>query len=171
LVVANDYRIGTGFLTTPFILPVLTDYGFADTAYRVALNRKRPGWLYEVEKGATTIWENWNGLDEHNVPKDSFNHYSFGTIVGWLFSRVAGVTPLLPGFRKTRIRPVPGGGLTKVKCRYDSAAGMISTSWTVDRGEFRLTVDVPTETLVELPDGSSQTVPRGVHGFSCRAPG
>ncbi len=170
LVVANDYRIGTGFLTTPFILPVLTDYGYPNTAYRVALNRKRPGWLYEVEKGATTIWENWNGLDEHNVPKDSFNHYSFGTIVGWLFSRVAGISPLEPGFAKSRIRPVPGGGLKQAKCRYESAAGMISSSWTADDGEFRLTVDVPTETLVELPDGNSQTVPRGIHSFSCRVP-
>lgn len=70
LVTNNGYKIGTGFLTTPHILPILTDYGFADTAFRVALNRQRPGWLYEVEKGATTIWENWNGIDERNVPRD-----------------------------------------------------------------------------------------------------
>ena len=168
LVAGNDYRIGTGFLTTPHILPVLTDHGFAETAYRVALNRKRPGWLYEVEKGATTIWENWNGVDERGVPRDSHNHYAFGTIVGWLFSRVAGVTPLEPGFRKIRLRPMPGGGLAWAKCRYESAAGTIATSWTRENDEFRLEVDVPVVTRVELPDGSVETVRAGLHRFSCK---
>ena len=66
MVVANEYKIGTGFLTTPAILPVLTRYGYVDTAYKMIENTKQPGWLYAVTKKATTIWENWYGRDENN---------------------------------------------------------------------------------------------------------
>ena len=71
MVVANEYKIGTGFLTTPAILPVLTRYGYVDTAYKMMENTKQPGWLYAVTKEATTIWENWYGRDENNFPRDS----------------------------------------------------------------------------------------------------
>lgn len=166
MVIDNDYRIGTGFLTTPFILPVLTDYGYGETAYRMVENRQRPGWLYEVDKGATTIWENWNGIDDEGVPRDSFNHYAFGAVTGWFFSHVAGITPLEPGFRKIRIQPMPGGSLTWVDCTYQSAAGLIKSGWRRQDGQITFNVEVPAETQVILPDGSARTVSPGYHTFT-----
>ncbi len=167
-VIENGYKIGTGFLTTPFILSVLTDYGYVDTAYKLAENRERPGWLYEVDKGATTIWENWNGLDERGVPRDSFNHYAFGSVTGWFFSRVAGITPLEAGFKKIQIKPTPGGSLTYAKCRYKSAAGLIISSWQKQSHEFTLSINVPTEASVHMPDGTTHQVSKGDHTFTCR---
>lgn len=62
LVEKNDYKIGTGFPGTPYILFALADNGHADTAYKMLLNTRCPSWLYEVRVGATTVWERWDGL-------------------------------------------------------------------------------------------------------------
>ncbi len=167
MVIDNDYKIGTGFLTTPFILPVLTDYGYVETAYKMVENRERPGWLYEVDHGATTIWENWNGIDDKGVPTNSFNHYAFGAVTGWFFSRVAGITPLAAGFKRVQIKPVPGGSLTHADCRYQSASGLIISSWKRAGDDFSLSIEVPVETHIHLPDGAMYQVSPGQYGFSC----
>lgn len=168
MVIDNDYKIGTGFLTTPFVLQVLSDYGYVETAYRMLENEERPGWLYEVKKGATTIWENWNGIDDKGTPTDSFNHYLMGSVVRWLFSHVAGIRPLEPGYSKILIKPLPGGTLTRVNCSYDSASGMIESSWKDEDGFFWLKITVPTAAEVHLPDGSVHKVKKGTHEFSCK---
>ena len=62
-----------------------------------------------MNKGATTIWENWDGINDAGVPQGSHNHYAFGAVSGWFFSRVAGITRLEPGFQRIRIKLVPGG--------------------------------------------------------------
>ena len=63
LVKNNNYHLNTGFLSTPFLCSVLSSYGHTDTAYKLLLQDTAPSWLYEVKKGATTIWETWNGID------------------------------------------------------------------------------------------------------------
>jgi alpha-L-rhamnosidase len=124
--------------------------------------------LYEVDHGATTIWENWNGIDEKGVPRDSFNHYAFGAVTGWFFSRVAGITPLEAGFKRVQIKPIPGGSLSYVNCSYKSARGMIKSSWEKEGDVFSLSIEVPTETDVRMPDGTVHQIAEGVHTFSCR---
>lgn len=84
-------HLNTGFLSTPQLCPVLADYGHRDTAYRLLLQETMPGWLYEVRKGATTIWENWDGINEQGNAKASLNHYSYGAVCGWLFGGVCGI--------------------------------------------------------------------------------
>jgi alpha-L-rhamnosidase len=167
LVRDNGYRIGTGFLSTPFVLPVLCRYGFVDTAYRMLLNTERPGWLYAVEKGATTIWENWNGIDEEGRPRDSLNHFAYGAVVGWLFAYAAGITPLEPGFKKIRIEPFPHESLTWVRCSFRSSSGMITCDWTIEGGRFTLEAQVPVTSEVIMPDRTMYTVDPGSHTFSC----
>lgn len=167
MVIDTDYRIGTGFLTTPFILQLLSDYGYAETAYGLLENEKRPGWLYEVKNGATTIWENWNGKDEDGVPKDSFNHYLMGSVVGWLFSHAAGIRPIEPGYQKILIKPVIGGSFTHVSCRYKSASGLIKSSWKLKGDQFSLEVEVPVDAQVQMPDGIVHNVEKGTHEFTC----
>ncbi|MCY3780064.1 MAG: family 78 glycoside hydrolase catalytic domain [Chloroflexi bacterium] len=170
MVISNDYRIGTGFLSTPFILNVLCDHGFVDTAYQMAENEKSPSWLYQVSKGATTIWEKWDGIDAEGVPSFSFNHYAFGAVAAWFFSYVAGIKPLELGFQRIRIKPYPGGSLTHADCAYRSAAGPIRSAWQRHGGGFHLTVDVPTATEVHLPDGSKHNLQSGKQTYTCRLP-
>ena len=93
-----------------------------------------------------------------------------GSVTGWLFSHAAGIRPLEPGYEKVRIKPIPGGSLTYVKCSYKSASGLIKSSW-IKKGEnFNLDIEVPTGTEVILPDGSSKTVSKGSYEFSCKIP-
>lgn len=125
----NQYRIGTGFLTTWQVLQVLADNGYVETAYKMLENTDRPGWLYAVKKGATTTWENWNGITDKQEPVDSHNHYAPGAVVAWLFSHCAGIRPSKPGFEEILIKPMPGGSLTYAKASYESCKGQITSEW------------------------------------------
>ena len=167
--VQNQYRIGTGFLTTYQILSVLADGGYVETAYRMLENTKQPGWLFAVTKGATTTWENWYGITEDGSPTDSHNHYAPGAVVAWLFSRCAGIVPIEPGFRSIRIRPLPGGSLTFARAKYQSVRGEILSSWEKDEKEFHLHVEIPEKVKAEiiLPNGEEKHVIGGIHDFIC----
>ncbi|MBR5738937.1 MAG: family 78 glycoside hydrolase catalytic domain, partial [Lachnospiraceae bacterium] len=91
LVRENGFHLNTGFLSTPMLCRVLADYGHADTAYRLLLQETCPSWLYAVNKGATTIWETWDGVREDGTVHDSLNHYAYGAIAGWFFDGIAGI--------------------------------------------------------------------------------
>lgn len=176
--VANDYRIGTGFLTTYQVLQVLTDYGYADTAYRMMEQENCPGWLYEVKSGATTCWEGWDAVmpESGKLKPLSQNHYAPGAAAAWLFSRCAGIRITAPGCARVEIRPIPGGTLTWAEASYESVRGRISVRWglreaarrkkekTIDMSEkpveeFVLTVKIPEEisAVVVLPDHTKIT--------------
>ena len=169
LVINNDFKIGTGFLTTYKILQTLTDYGFIDTAYKLMENEACPGWLYEVCKGATTTWENWEGINEQGVPNNSLNHYAPGAAVAWLYSYVGGIRPAAPGFKEVLIQPVPGGTLTYAKTSYDSIQGTISTDWSISDNTFSLHVEVPegVPTEVVLPNGQKYTQTEKAANYTC----
>lgn len=177
MMIENRYRIGTGFLTTPHLCRVLSDYGFAETAFRMLENEEAPGWLYEVNQGATTIWENWYGKDEQGNVKNSLNHYSPGAVIAWLYSCVGGITPLLPGFQKVRIAPVVGGRMEHMDCAYDSAAGRIEVSWKricgdpnhggLEKERIEIKVVTPAEAEICLPDGQVYSVGPGTYRFTC----
>ena len=191
----NDYKIATGFLGTPYLLFALSDTGHADTAYRVLLNEECPGWLYPVRMGATTIWERWDALlpdgsvnlsnDQANGanassadfdPEDqsapsmtSFNHYAYGAVGDWLYRRVAGLEALEPGWKRFRVQPLPGGGLTWAQAYTRTPYGTARAKWEIKGKDFVLTVEVPQGTVCEatLPGGEKQTLPGGVHELRC----
>lgn len=167
LIKENNYKIGTGFLTTPYVLQMLSDYNFVETAYNLLENTERPSWLYEVKKGATTIWENWNGIDDKGKPTDSFNHYLMGSVIGFLFSHVAGIRSLEPGYNKVSIKPLPGGSFKFVNCIYRSVTGLIESAWKIEGSKFILNVEVPVDAEIHLPDGTVYYVSKGKHVFSC----
>lgn len=158
LCIANHYKIGTGFLTTYQILQVLADHGYAETAYKMLENEECPGWLYEVKKGANTVWEGWDAI----APKDgklkalSLNHYAPGAVVSWLFTHCAGIRGKAPGFEKIEIRPVAGGSLTFAQAEYKSIRGKIVSNWWIDGENFTLEIEIPKEieATVILPDGT-----------------
>ena len=160
LVVKNGYHLNTGFLSTPDLCRVLADNGHTDTAYRLLLQTGCPGWLYAVQKGATTIWETWDGVRADGTVHDSLNHYSYGAIAGWLFSGVCGIR-LNAG--KLTICPQPGRELGYAKAEWRSPVGKIRSAWEYREGKLVFDFTVPVPATIELPDGRSYTVPEGEH--------
>jgi alpha-L-rhamnosidase len=135
--------LSTGFLGTPFSLDVLADIGRPDLVYDLLLRTEFPSWGYMIAKGATTIWERWNG-DTGDVAMNSFNHYALGAVSGFLFRRIAGIDAAAPGFREIRVAPVLDPRVRTAGADYDSVLGRISTDWTWDPGRsFDLAVTVP----------------------------
>jgi len=164
-------HLGTGFLATPYLLPALADTGHLDVAYEVLLQDTPPSWLAMVARGATTVWEDWDGIAEDGTPKASLNHYSKGAVISFLHQYVAGVKLLddHPGYERFRIAPRPGGGLTWARAVHDSPYGRIESFWRIDDGRFHLSVAVPPGTTAEvlLPDGTRREQAPGVASYEC----
>lgn len=154
----RDHRIGTGFLSTPLILPLLTERGRTDVAYRMLENEQEPGWLFEVNQGATTVWEEWNGAS-------SQNHYSPGSVCQWLFETACGID--VTGEREFTIAPQPGGSLTHASLRFDSVYGSVFSGWERgdDRVTYRVVVPPNTTATIVLPTGERRHVGAGEWEF------
>jgi len=161
----NDTRMSTGFLGTRPLLPVLSATGQNDLAVRLLQSRKYPSWGYEVEQGATTIWERWNSYTkdkgfggEQNASMNSFAHYSFGAVCEWMFSQLAGIQTDGPGYQRIIIRPMPPSPgsnpdhkpIDWVRAHYDSIHGRIASAWKVEGGQFDLEVTIPANTIATV---------------------
>ncbi len=160
LVVKNGYHLNTGFLSTPQLCPVLAQHGYVETAYQLLLQDTMPGWLYEVKKGATTIWENWDGINEKGQVKASLNHYSYGAVCGWLFAGVCGIV-LERG--EITISPCPHKSLQYARAVYQSPAGEIVSGWRYEGDHVVYEIEIPAngEAQVILPDGRKETLTAG----------
>lgn len=170
-VVARNYKVGTGFLSTPFVLGVLEKYGYVDSAYRILENTEAPGWLAMVAQGATTVWENYISYDEDGHPKmTSMNHYSPGAVCAFLFNTVCGIRVV--GENRFEIRPIPGGTLTYAEAKYASPYGTVKSKWERTDTEITFHFSVPsnTEAAVYLPNGQTATLAYGEYSFtaSCK---
>jgi alpha-L-rhamnosidase len=159
---AHRTHLTTGFLGTPFLLSALEEQGRADVAYKLLLSSTYPSWGYMVDKGATTWWERWNG-DTGDPAMNSYNHYAFGSVMAWVYRRVAGIDadPADPGFHHIVIRPHVEPGIGHVHAEYDSAYGTIKTEWTASaNGHLDLHVTVPANTTatVSLPAAPGSVV-------------
>lgn len=148
------FRVGTGFLSTPFLLPVLADAGEPGVAYRILENTEKPGWLGEILDGATTIWENWEG----NL---SQNHYSPGGVCQWLFEGVAGIR--ITGENHFRIAPLPGGSLSYARAWYLSPCGLVESGWEKYGNGIKYSFLIPANTTAEivLSDGKIRNLKAG----------
>lgn len=153
----NNGKLKTGFVGTPLMCNVLSDYGMEDIAYGLLLNEEYPGWLYEVNLGATTVWERWNSLLSDGTisgtDMNSMNHYSYGCIVEWLFRHSAGINTIdsMPGFRKVSMVPTPNLDLGFMNASYDSSCGTYKCGWKlVADDEIQITAEVPFGGQAEL---------------------
>ncbi len=166
LVKRTGYHLNTGFLSTPDLCRVLADNGHADTSFRLLLQTECPGWLYAVKKGATTIWETWDGVRPDGTVHDSLNHYSYGAISGWLFDGVCGIR-LCAGHLE--ICPHPCRELGFAKAKWHSPAGTIVSGWSFDADHVQYDITVPIPAIIHLPDGSVHEVEAGSFQFTTQA--
>jgi alpha-L-rhamnosidase len=143
-------HLGTGFLSTPFLLHVLSSQGYLDVAYALLEQETPPSRLYAVKQGATTIWEFWDALDEKGNVHGSLNHCAYGTVGSWLYQVVAGIEPGSPEYKHICFQPQPGGGITAASATYASLYGEIASSWQIEQGQFTLTVTVPANTTATI---------------------
>ncbi|PFG43020.1 alpha-L-rhamnosidase [Isoptericola jiangsuensis] len=151
-------HLGTGFLATGDLLPVLTDTGHADVAHELLAQRTAPSWLYMVDRGATTIWEDWEGIDEHGVAHESLNHYSKGAAIRFLHTHTLGLRQDVDSvaWEKVVIAPVPAPGMTWARGSHTGPQGEITVEWRIEDDRFRITADIPagTRARVVFPDGA-----------------
>jgi alpha-L-rhamnosidase len=148
-------KLSTGFLGTPYILDVLADAGKFEEVSALLLQTGYPSWGYMPSKGATTMWERWNG-DTGDLSMNSYNHYAFGAIVGFFYRRLAGIAPATPGFRRIAARPLWFPDIGRVSASYDSVVGLIAAETDGDAaGLTRFALAIPPNTVadIELPAG------------------
>lgn len=162
LVEKNGYHLNTGFLSTPDLCRVLAEHGHEDTAYRLLLQTEHPGWLYAVKKGATTIWETWDGVRADGSVHDSLNHYAYGAITGWLLSGVCGIK-LSAG--RLVLEPHPHPSLGHAKAEWRSPAGTIRSAWSYEGDKLCFDVSVPISARIDLPTGETHEVSKGDHHY------
>ena len=157
------WRLGTGFLSTPFILDVLADMNI-EYAYKLLENEKMPGWLFMTKMGATTIWESWEGTQAQGGIA-SLNHYSKGAVCEWLFRTMCGIN--VSGENHFVIRPQPGGHFTFANAQYNSVFGTVESGWAIKDGKAIYTIEIPANCTADiiLPNGEKQTVAAGKHIF------
>jgi len=159
-----SYHLATGFIGTPRLLPALHEAGRDDLAYLVLLQQTYPSWLYQVNLGATTMWERWDGWTPasgfESPTMNSFNHYAFGSVGQYLYSVIGGINAASPGYQTMLIQPVTGVGLSWANTSYHSTRGLISTAWTNVGNAFNLSVAIPPNTTAQVyvPTTNANTI-------------
>jgi alpha-L-rhamnosidase len=130
LISQNGDRLSTGFLSTGFLLPALAENGQAKKAFDVLFQTKEPSWLYLKQKGATTLWEQWDGINSDGRAEGSLNHYSKGSAITFLHHYVAGLKPLAPGYEKFIVEPILDHRVPDARVELDTPFGKIRAGWT-----------------------------------------
>ncbi|WP_114748186.1 alpha-L-rhamnosidase [Pleomorphovibrio marinus] len=169
LVRENQGKLATGFLGVKQLLPALSTTGHSDIAYQLLLNTEYPSWGFEIENGATTIWERWDSYVKDDPEKmaglnagmNSFSHYAFGSVYEWMFRHMAGITADEPGYRRFSIKPeLPDSEISYVHADHHSINGEISSTWIKKDKKLSLKVSIPVNTQAEVyvPTMDAQTL-------------
>jgi len=172
LIHENGDVMTTGFLGTPYILRTLCEQGEYQTAYNLLFQEKNPSWLYSVNKGATTIWEHWDGVNDDgdfwNPCMNSFNHYAYGSVYDWIFENAVGIHVLKPKYEEILVKPIIDERLGFVEGSYESSFGKICVNWYLNDNAVNYTIEIPKGITahIELENGLKTTVEEGIWYFS-----
>ena len=165
---ACGMKLQTGLVGTPRLLHELSRYGYTDIAWSLLLRTEYPGWLYSVSKGATTVWEHWDGIKPDGTFWDddmnSYNHYAYASVADWVFAVAAGIKPAAPGFARVRIEPHPDPRLNSLSAIFDTVHGRIRSFWKYTEDGIRYEIDTPVETEIVI-GGVSRIVGKGKYLF------
>lgn len=163
-------KLQTGFVGTPYLLHVLSKYGHEQLAYDLLLRQEYPSWLYAVNKGATTIWEHWDGIMEDgsfwSEDMNSFNHYAYGAVADWIYEEAAGIHTIetYPGFEKIIIEPKPDKRIQWLEASIDTRHGKILTRWDNEEDGIKYTISTPVQASIII-NGVEQKVEPGHYNF------
>lgn len=165
-------RLKGGFVGSTIMNCVLAENGMTDKAYELLFYEGFPGWLYAVNLDATTIWERWNSvLPDGSISgsgMNSLNHYSYGSVVEFLYRYAAGIIPVKPGFQRAKIAPHPEIRLGYMECSYDSASGRYVSNWRIEEdGSLTFHIEIPfgCEAEVCLPEQEMRLLAAGNYDF------
>lgn len=150
-VIENDNHLTTGFLGVSLLLPTLSNYGYNDLAYKVASQKTYPSWGYTIEKGATSIWELWNG-DTESPSMNSRNHFALGSCGEWFYAYLGGIKPSsdMPGFKKIILAPMPVEDLDWAEASLKTTYGTINSHWKRNKKSITYSFTVPVNTTAEF---------------------
>lgn len=172
----RGWHLSTGFVGTRDIMHVLSKIGRNDVAFRLLHNTTFPSWGFTIKNGATSIWERWDGWTPEKGFQDpgmnSFAHYAFGAVVGWVMAQPGGITNLDPGFKTIKIDPQLDPNLKWMRAQYDSVRGPIVCHWGLDGKRILLRVVVPPNATAEVhvPHGEVVKVGSGEYRFESKLP-
>jgi len=149
---ARGVHLTTGFLGTPVLLHTLSGTDHLPLAFALLMQRSYPSWLYPITRGATTMWERWDGIRPDSSFEDpgmnSFNHYAFGAVGDWMYRTIGGIDldSTAAGYQRSRIAPHVGAGLTSAKASLETSYGTLASAWSLAGGQFVLDVTIPVNT-------------------------
>lgn len=161
----NNNHLTTGFTGTPYLLHVLSRNGHVKTAYNLLLQEDYPSWLYEINHGATTIWEHWDGVKENGTfwssDMNSFNHYAYGSVIDWFYSVMAGINPIPehPGYEHVLICPVVDPRIHFVTASLKTNYGVIHSSWQIHDHQVRYEIQTPVQATIRIQNQTHQVTP------------
>ncbi len=163
---ANHHRADFGILGAKFVPRVLADYGYVDDAFQLIVQPEFPGWGHWVAQGATTLWEDWHGLQ-------SQNHIMFGDISAWMYEYPGGFSlrRSRPGLTHPYWKPFFPAGLNEVAATHRLAQGELRSAWRREGDHIVYAVELPDGMAgtVELPDGAIHPV-SGKRQFTVAVP-
>lgn len=166
----KDGHLTTGFVGTPYLMHVLSDIGETKLAYDLLFRKEFPSWCYSITKGATTMWERWNGLKPDGSfatpAMNSFNHYAYGAVGDWMYEHIAGI-----GMRKGSkafediiFTPETDERLTFAEASVETAAGKVYSRWEKNEDSYIFTFEVPENAKAEaLIKGNKYTLHTGMN--------
>jgi alpha-L-rhamnosidase len=153
-IAAHKTHLTTGFIGTPYLCLALSDAGRHELAGKLLLQEENPGWLYEVKMGATTVWERWNSImpdgSFNPANMNSLNHYAYGSIGNWIYTRLCGLRCLEPGYKSFAVTPSFIKGITWTDLSYESVYGTIRCAWRCEGGKIEVDLTVPANTTAQL---------------------
>ena len=171
----RNWHLSTGFVGTRDLMRVLSKIGRDDVAFRLLHNTDYPSWMFEIKNGATTVWERWDGYTPQKGFQDpgmnSFAHYAYGAVMGWVFNTVGGIDETAPGFAKIMVAPKVDPKLLFARTTFESVRGPVRTEWHRMGKRIELTVEVPPNAVAEVrvPGGETKTVGSGRYAFVGKA--
>ncbi|WP_016957718.1 alpha-L-rhamnosidase [Catenovulum agarivorans] len=148
------YHLGTGFLGTPLLAPVLQEMGRSDVMFEILFKETYPSWFYSINNGATTTWERWDsysikdGFSKESM--NSLNHYAYGAVAQWFYQGILGIKPLEPGFSHIKIEPQFNQRLTNASGSYKTPHGEVAVSWNINKDLLSMEVKVPKNTSANI---------------------
>lgn len=154
---------------------VLADNGMSDLAYHILLQDGFPGWINCINLGATTIWERWNSVLEDgsisNTGMNSLNHYSYGSVMEFVYRNIAGIKNTKPGFKEVVFAPKLNSKLMFVSYTYNSVSGKYVSNWKINQdGTVTMHFEVPfnCKASTTLPDfeGSIMELEAGIYNIT-----